>query len=117
MKKLSLLLISVFSFIINTNAQISTKEEPISFSYDQSQASIVYKSIDKRTLPVLDMEAINREDAEDEKYNLPSSGIQNLSYKRFIERALGQTINKCQSLLPSGNTCQVPEFTRVKSTL
>ena len=71
MKKLSLLLISVFSFIINTNAQISTKEEPISFSYDQSQASIVYKSIDKRTLPVLDMEAINREDAEDEKYDLP----------------------------------------------
>lgn len=67
MKRAYSLLITAFIFI-NSAAQLSTKEKPISFSLNKNVVSL---PIDTRIMPALNMEAIEKEDAEDAEYDYP----------------------------------------------
>ena len=70
MKKILIILINAL-FTVNGIAQISTKEQPISFTLEKGNALESNNSFEKKTLPPLDMDAITKEDLEDEKYDLP----------------------------------------------
>ena len=67
MKKTYLLIIAAF-ISLNTAAQLSTKERPVSFGLNKKVVSL---PIDTKTMPLLDMESIKKEDAEDEEYDYP----------------------------------------------
>lgn len=70
MKKLLLILLSALC-ITNATAQLSTKERPVSFSFDEELLSKMKSSVDIRTMPELDMDAIEKEDAVDDEYDYP----------------------------------------------
>ena len=61
MKKTYLLIIAAF-ISLNTAAQLSTKERPVSFGLNKKVVSL---PIDTKTMPLLDMESIKKDDAVD----------------------------------------------------
>ena len=68
MKRLIIILFSIF-FCFAINAQLSTEEVPYSWGKNSGGTNI--SSVPKVTLPRLDMDAINREDAENEGVPAP----------------------------------------------
>ena len=54
MKKLLLILLSALC-ITNATAQLSTKERPVNFSFDEELLSKMKSSVDIRTMPELDI--------------------------------------------------------------
>lgn len=58
-----------FFVCFSTRAQLSTNEEPISFK--RSVEIDTNCQVDTKTMPSLDMEAITKEDLEDEEYGYP----------------------------------------------
>lgn len=68
MKRLLTFLLCIF-VCFSTRAQLSTNEEPISFK--RSVEIDTNRQVDTKTMPSLDMEAITKEDIEDEEYGYP----------------------------------------------
>lgn len=67
-------IIVIFAFLCsnsNIYAQLSTNEQPISFDSKQGLTEISRNAITVATMPELDMERIQAEDKEDEKYGMP----------------------------------------------
>ncbi len=68
MKRLLTFFLCIF-VCFSTRAQLSTNEKPISFK--RSVEIDTNRQIDTKTMPSLDMEAITKEDLEDEEYGYP----------------------------------------------
>ena len=66
MKRILLLLL-LQTFIFTTNAQLSTREAPISFNHKITGK----RSIATVTMPYLDMKKVEEEDKEDEEWGMP----------------------------------------------
>ena len=76
-KRFTILLFGLY-LCVNSNAQISTNEKPVSFGLDAEKANESLKSVQTITMPALDMDKIRAEDKEDEEY-LPQ--VQHLERK------------------------------------
>ena len=71
MKKTIILSALIAVFAISANAQLSTKERPVSFGFSDSLLFRISSSIETKLLPHLDMDAIEKEDIEDAEYDYP----------------------------------------------
>lgn len=71
MKKTQILTLIMFLSYHVTNGQITTMEEPISFRYRSDIPTLSKSERTMKSFVALDMERIEREDAEDEKNGLP----------------------------------------------
>ena len=65
----SKIILGLFLFCLQANAQISTREEPVSFS--KSVPTLRTSEKTQIILPSLDMEKIQQEDKEDEANGMP----------------------------------------------
>ena len=70
MKRFIYFSISIFIWT-SVRAQISTHEMPVSFTVFGNFVHGIDRSIDKKCMPKLDMESINMEDKEDQRYDIP----------------------------------------------
>jgi len=64
-------LLASFGVLVNTKAQLSTNEEPVSFDSGLKLTADSRYQIPTVTMPMLDMAKIEAEDKEDEEYDMP----------------------------------------------
>ena len=83
----TIIVLALLLTFINANAQLSTNEEPVSFTRENELPANFRSMVPIVTMPQLDMEKIAKEDEEDEEYDIPPR----FGYSHFVDYDLNNS--------------------------